>query len=404
MRVLVFSQYYPPEITAGAMRVQALTAGLVARGHQVEVICEVPSHPHGVIEPSFRGRAVIRAEDEGADVNRVWVYARPSKTVASRLANYASYATMAALIGSRRSAPDVVFASSPPLPVGASAALVARRFRVPWVLDVRDLWPDIAVVLDQLPEGRALTVARRLEHSLYRSAARITAVTEPFRRHIESRGGAGKTTVIYNGTTETYLRRSGEEVDRSEFGLRTDTFLLTYAGNLGIAQGLEAAVEAAGSLGDGFQLLLLGEGPRRPALREIATRFPPERVVFRDLVPPAEAARIMRASDALLVPLAKLPALRDYVPSKLFDACAVGRPVIVATGGEPERLVAEHGAALCVPPEDPSALAEGVTRLRQDRRLAEALSSQATRFAGEHLRDRGVEQLEGVLAAAAAQS
>jgi glycosyltransferase involved in cell wall biosynthesis len=400
MRVLLFTQYYPPEITAGAMRTESFVNGLVARGHEVDVICEVPSHPEGEIAPGFRGRAVFRREEAGARVRRVWVYATPSKAARSRIANYASYALMAAAVGARGPRPDIVLASSPPLPVGAAAAAVARRFGVPWVLDVRDLWPDIAVVLGQLPEGRALELARRLERRLYRSAARITAVTEPFKRHIEANGGEGKVSVIYNGTSSTYLDAGDTEPDRAQLGLPADRFVLTYAGNLGIAQGLEAAVEAAGALGDGFQLLLLGEGPRRPALMEMAGRLAPERVQFRDLVPPSEAARFMRASDALLVPLAKNPELRAYVPSKLFDACAIGRPVIVATGGEPERLVSEHDAAICVPPEDAGALVEAIESLRTDPKLAGRLSRQAVAFASEYLRDRGVDQLEEILAVA----
>lgn len=400
MRVLLFTQYYRPEITAAAMRTEAFVDGLVARGHEVGVVCEVPSHPQGVIDPAYRGRMVFRSEEDGAKVRRVWVYARPSKTAVSRIANYASYAALAAAAGFRASRPDVVLASSPPLPVGAAAAAVARRFGVPWVLDVRDLWPDIAVVLGQLPEGPPLELARRLERGLYRSASRITAVTEPFKEHIEANGGKGKVTVIYNGTSPTYIDAGQTDPDRDQLDIPADRFVLTYAGNLGIAQGLEAAVEAAGALGDDFQLLLLGDGPRRAALQEMAGRVPPGRVQFRDLVPPEEAARIMRASDCLLVPLAANPELRAYVPSKLFDACAIGRPVIVATGGEPERLVSEQDAAICVPPEDSAALVEAIGKLRSDSDLTERLSRQAVAFASEHLRERGVDQLEEILAVA----
>jgi glycosyltransferase involved in cell wall biosynthesis len=399
MRILIVSQYYPPEVTAGAMRVESFATGLAARGHRVEVVCEVPSHPQGVIPPEFRGRPVFRREEAvGVTVNRVWVHARPTKTVAHRLANYASFATMASLVGARRERPDVVVASSPPLPVGSAAAAIARWHRVPWVLDVRDLWPDIAVVLGQLPEGAVLRIARRLERRLYRSAALITAVTEPFREHIEARGGEGKVSVVYNGTTALFLDSGKQAASRDDLQLPADgRFLMTYAGNIGLAQGLEAAVEAAGELGDGFRLLLLGEGPRRPALEEMARRFPSDRVIFRDLVRPERAASIMSASDALLVPLADRPELRAYVPSKLFDACAVGRPVVVATGGEPERLVASAGAALCVPPEDSNALAAAIRRLRDEPKLAARLADRGAKFAAEHHRERGVEQLERML-------
>ena len=365
----------------------------------MEVVAEAPNHPEGVVRPRYRRHAVVRETMDGFGVRYVWVRASPRKSAPSRILLYGTYAAMATAVGSLLRRPDVVLASSPPLPTGAAAALVAARHRVPWVLDVRDLWPEAAVILGELSDPRAIRLAERLERRLYRSAAAVVTVTEPFRAQIAAAAGdETKVAVIPNGTTRLWLEAGETEVARTELGLPEDRFLWAYAGNLGIAQGLDAAMDAAAELGDAFHLLLLGAGPVRARLEERAASLAPGRVSFRDPVEPELAARYMRAADALLVPLDARPELAKYVPSKLFDCCAVGRPVIVAAAGESARLAGEAGAALTIPPSDGPALTEAVLRLRQDTGLREQLSEAGRRFAGDYLRESQVEQLEQVLA------
>jgi glycosyltransferase involved in cell wall biosynthesis len=399
MRVMIVSQYFPPEIHGPSARLGSFSAGLTKRGHEVEVICEVPSHPAGVVAPGYGGKLVDRRFLDGAEVRYVWVRATPSKATRARLANYASFAASATLVGSVGRRPDVILASSPPLPVGSAAAALAFRHRVPWVFDVRDLWPDAAVAVGEVSEGRLYRVAARVERRLYRSAAAITAATDSFKREIERRGGKGKVTVVRNGTSAVFLDAGLAEPDRSLLGGGDDRFTWAYAGNLGLAQGLESAVEAAGALGEGFRLLLIGDGPRRAELREQADQLPNGQVEFVDPVPPKQAGRLLRAADALLVSLAD--GFEGFVPSKLYDCCAVGRPVILAVAGEAATLADDAGAALCVPPADPDALAAAVRRLRDEPKLGERLAASGRFFAEANSREAGVDRLEEVLAGVA---
>jgi colanic acid biosynthesis glycosyl transferase WcaI len=403
LRVLLVSQHYAPEVTAATARVQAFAEGLAARDHRVSVICEVPSHPRGVIAEGYRSRGETR-QLNGVDVRYVWTRARPEKTTANRLLFYGTFAASAVAAGIRAERPDVVLVSSPPLPAASAARLIARRHRVPWVFDVRDLWPEAAVVLGELRGAAPIRAAERLERSLYRGARRIVTVTEPFRRHIAAHlDDPGKLEVIPNGTTSLWLEAGRREPDRAGAGLPKDEFVWAYGGNLGIAQGLESAIEAASLLGEGYRLLVIGEGPRRDVLRALAEDRPNAGVEFRPLMEPADAAATLRACDALLVPLAARPELAKFVPSKLFDSCALARPVILAAEGEPRRLAGESDAALEVPPEDPEALAAAVRRLREDPELARGLSDRGREFAEANRRERGVERLESVLEAATAR-
>ncbi|MEX2108315.1 MAG: glycosyltransferase family 4 protein [Solirubrobacterales bacterium] len=404
MRILLLTQYFTPEVTAASARLQSLAEGLAARGHEVEVICEIPNHPEGIVRDDYRGHAFQRRQVDGFSARYVWVKTSPEKTQRTRILFYGSYTLMATLAGAAGRPPAVVLVYTPPLPAAAAAMAVARLRRVPWVMDVRDPWPEAAVALGELTNPRVVGALERLERKLYASAAAIVTVTEPFRQGIEAKvANPEKVQIIPNGTTDAWIEAGGQEADRASLAMPDDRFVLTYAGNIGIAQGMEAVIEAAGLLDDDFQLQLVGSGPRLESVREQAAKLPPGRVVFRGVVAPELAARYLRASDASLVPLGRAPELAKFVPSKLFDCCAIGRPVVVSAAGEPARLATESDAALCIPPENAVALADAVRRLRDDNELCARLSENGRAFARNHRREDGVDRfekiLEGVVAA-----
>lgn len=396
MNVLVLSQFYPPEIGATQTRVHGFASGLAALGHRVTVVCEVPNHPQGVVRPGYRFPLVRRLVDD-VHVVHVAVWATPRKSAGTRLAFYASYAATAALAGAALGPFDVIWASSPPLPVGIAAAVLARRHRAPWVLDVRDLWPLAAVAMGELANPRALQAARHMEEWLYRDAAAITAVTRPFARHVSERAPT-PVTVLPNGTTEFWFEDGGSfDVPPS----RGAPFMWTFAGNVGRAQGLGAAVEAAALLGAGFELTILGDGPDKGRLEALAAQTPGARVRFLPQAEPEFARYLLRASDALLVSLSAAPELAAFVPSKLFDFAATGRPVILAAGGEAARLAQSTGCAYVVAPGSPHRLADAVRRLAGGDELAAQLARAGPAFAATRLRSALVPTLERLLSTVA---
>src|SRR5918996_440124 len=338
LRVLILTQHFAPEVTAGRFRMEEFARCLVERGHEVRVVCPVPNHPRGVVRPGYEARALQRRRVDGIEVDYVRVAVSAAKTLRHRLAYYGSYAAMAAAVGSATRRPDVILATSPPLTVGAAAALVAARHRVPWVLDVRDLWPEVAVTLGEVRPGALVAGATWLERRLYRSAARVLTVTQPVQKAITQRhADPSKVLLIPNGTTRAWLEVGERSVPRQAVGIPHDRFVWTYAGNVGLSHDLGVAIEAAARLGEGFQFLVIGEGPLRETLERRAADLPAGAVVFRPLVEAGQLARVLRASDALLA--IQRSALTKVVSSKLYDYCAVGRPVLAVAEGEMRRLV-----------------------------------------------------------------
>lgn len=384
MRILLLSQHFTPEVTAARFRMQAFTEELVARGHEVDVLTAVPNHPGGVIQDGYRRRLVLTRREHGARVTYVWVLARAAKTLLTRIGFYASYAALASAVGAAQRRPDVVIASSPPLPVGAAGALLARRHRVPWVLDVRDVWPESAVALGELANPSVIRGAEWLERRLYSSAAAITTVNDAFRAHIADRARPRtRLELIPNGTTQAWLRAGEAEPERAALGLPDDRFIWAYAGNLGLAQGVEIAAEAAELLGDDYLLLVIGDGPKRSEIEGRAGSGSPGRIELRPLMAPADAARHLRAADALLVSERQ----ERTVASKLYDCCAVGRPVVAACTGELRRVIDAQRVGLTAAHGDPEQLAAAVRRLRDDPALGDELVRRGREFAREHLRE-----------------
>jgi glycosyltransferase involved in cell wall biosynthesis len=397
VKVLVVTQHFVPELTAGRFRLEPFVAELVARGHEVDVVCAAPNHPQGVIEEGYRGRLVTRRDVDGADVHYVWLHVRPKKSFRTRLATYGTFAAMASAVGSARRRPDVVLASSPPLTVGAVGRLLGARYRVPWVLDVRDIWPDSAIALGELSNERAIHAAERLELGLYRSAEAIVTVNDAFRRHIVERAPAGKDVeVITNGTTRAWLEAGERPAARGELGLPEDRFVWTYAGNIGLAHGLDSAVRAAAELGEGHLFVVIGDGPKRAEAERLAA-MSPGLVRFLGVMDPGEAARYLRASDAVLVSESQ----RGSVASKLYDYAAIARPIVAACRGELRRVIAGEGLGVTVDHGDASALAQALAAIRDGQSGSDPERLRA--FAREHLRENQAEKMAGLLERLATQ-
>ena len=388
MRILILTQYYPPEIGAPQRRLSSLARRLCAMGHEVRVLTAMPNYPEGRVHAGFRGRFIVREEREGVPITRVWIWATASHSVVLRLLSYLSF-TLAALIAGlcEWQGADVVLTESPPLFLGATGRCLAWTKRAAFVLNVADLWPRAAVEMGVVKSRPLIAAAAWLERWLYRGAALVMTQTEGMRREIAMVAG-DKTLLFENGVDlEVFRPEAAEPARLAALGLG-GRFVVGYAGLHGTSQELDVVVAAARRLGEGSgtTFALFGDGPEKSRLMADAR----EVSAVRFLAPqPAQAMpALVAAWDAGVVTLRDLPMFEAARPSKMFEIMGAGVPLLLAARGEAARIVRDADCGIVVDPGDAQALADAVLRLRDEPALRARLGSNGRRYAERHL-DRG---------------
>lgn len=367
MRVLLLSQYYPPEVGATQTRMMEFAKYLKAKGHEVYVVCEIPNHPTGVIPEFYRGKWYHREDQDGVTVLHTWVLTSTNKTMLTRIGFYVSFMVSGLIGGLTLPRCDVIFATSPPLFVGVTAYLLSRLKRRPYVFDVRDLWPGAAVALGELSDKRLIKIAEFVERFLYRHAAEVTAVTKGFCTAIESTElGRRKVHWIPNGTIPSLFRPmppSQELIDRLDLNGR---FVVTFAGTHGIAQALASILDCAECLKEmeDIVFLFIGDGPVKASLVADAHVRGLTNIRFHEQVPLTQIPEFIAISHLMLVPLRKQAIFDTFIPSKMFDFMACAKPVILTVPGEAREILEEAGAGRYVEPEEPAQLAEVIRSMK----------------------------------------
>jgi colanic acid biosynthesis glycosyl transferase WcaI len=366
MRFLIVSQYFWPE----NFRINDLAAQLVARGHEVTVLCGTPNYPGGRIFAGFGWFRRTRERWNGVEVVRTPVIARGRSSRLRLAANYLSYALSASVLGPLRCRgryDAILTFQMSPVTMGVAAAVMKLFKRAPVLFWVQDLWPESLIAAGAVRSRWLLWPIDRLVSWLYRASACVLIQSRAFRAHVESRGvGAHRVHYFPNSAESIYVPLEAGAAHPAlaavPHGLR-----VMFAGNLGSVQDLPTVLDAAErtrSFAD-VQWLLVGDGSMRPWLQaEIARRGLGATVHLLGQFPVQEMPRLFAGADALLVTLRRDPILALTIPSKVQSYLASAKPIIAALDGEGAAVVSESGAGLCAAPEDPAALAARVLELR----------------------------------------
>jgi len=373
VNILFLSHYFPPEVNAPANRTFEHARRWVADGHQVTVITGVPNHPRGRLFPGYRNRWLQEEQLDGIRVIRTWMYLTANEGFLRRTASYVAFAVTAVLASLRADRPDVVMATSPQFFVGLAGAVVARLKRRPFVLEVRDLWPDSIVQLGQIHQRWLVRALEALETALYRSAAGIVVVTRAFADHIAARGVPRERLLFLpNGIDPRLFRPLAPGPAERELLRRHELegkFLVAYVGTLGLAHGLLTLVDAAERLRNDPDIvfLMIGDGADRSRIEAEIARRQLGNVRLLGLRPRSEIPSWLSVIDLTLVLLRDLPVFATVIPSKVFEFLAQERPMLLAAPrGEIRAMVEEAKAGLVIEPEDPEALARAVLMARAD--------------------------------------
>lgn len=371
MRILLISQYFFPETGATSNRVYSLAKKFQEEGHDVRVIAEKSNHPEGVFFEGFENGLFIDQLYKGIPVTYSWVYARPEKSFLGRILFYVTFMLSAIVAALRvKGKFDIVCASSPPLFVGISGWIVALFKKARFVFDVRDLWPEVAVKMGELNNKIAITIAEKIENFLYNKADLITVVTKSFKKSISQKGiSENKIDIVTNGTDPVlfYLDEAKQTL-RHKLGLQ-NSFLVSYIGNIGLAQGLDHIINAASLIQEkglnNISFLIVGDGPKKDELKLESKEKSVINITFIDRVALNKAIEYMNASDVLLVPLADDPIYSQFIPSKLFDSMAAAKPILLSVNGESKSILEKAEAGVYYEAENERQLVDAIIWLKE---------------------------------------
>ena len=374
MHILFLTDNFPPEVNAPASRTFEHCREWVKAGHEVTVITCAPNFPKGKVYEGYRNRLWQHETTDGIRVIRVWSYISANEGFALRTLDYVSYMVSAVLAAPFVRKVDLIVGTSPQFFTACAAYAASRTRRVPYVFELRDLWPESIRAVGAMKEGRALRALERLELFLYRKAARVVSVTQSFKRNLVRRGvDPAKIAVVTNGVDVSRFTPRPKDADLvTRHGL-AGKFVAGYVGTHGMAHALETVLDAAKRFQDAgddrFRFLLLGDGARKQALVARAEELGLRNIVFVDSVPKDEVARYWSLIDVSIIHLRRTELFTTVIPSKLFECLGMGIPVLHGVAGESAEIVEREGVGLVVEPENAEALSAGLARLADDPEL-----------------------------------
>lgn len=385
MKLLILTQYFPPEVGAPQNRLFELAILLKKSGVDVSILTAMPNYPQMKIYDGYEGKDYMYEEIEGIPVHRASIYLPKNKSIIQRLLNYFSFVYSSAQVGKNRIGDvDVIMCESPPLFLGYSALYLKRKKKAKLIFNVSDLWPESAEKLGVVTNKWMLKLAYRLEEKLYRKSILVTGQTQGICKNINDRFPLVKTYWFPNGADLSYYNPSTVSSDwRKDNGFNSNDVLFLYAGIIGLAQGLEIILSAAEKLMDqpSIKFILLGNGPEKEKLQVIKQEKKILNVYFFDAVSKTLMPEIVKACDAAIIPLLKLPLFLGAIPSKIFENLAMEKAVILAVDGEARELFVNQGkCALYSEPENVDDLIKNVLLLANDSLLRKELGQKGRTY------------------------
>jgi len=402
MNILYVTQYFPPEIGAGENRAFEMVRNLKSLGHRITVITEFPNYPSGIIPGKYRFKLFERRSVTGIEVIRCYVKASPHRSFKNRILFYITFMLSSILAGSKlKRRFDLIYATSPPLFVGLAGYFLSRIKNCKFVFEVRDIWPDTAISLGELKNKLIIALSRRIENLCYKKAQKTITVTKGLAQLIQKKGvDSEKINVVYNGVNLELFKYKEENLSfKKVLGLQ-DKFLVLYAGNIGIAQGIEGLIQAALLLKEkkDIQLLFVGNGPCKSLSKNLCREQYVDNLFILDEKPRDEIVKYICAADVCLVPLKKKEIFKIALPSKMFEAWSCGRPIVLSVDGEAKKHLNQAQAGVWVEPEDAVGIGNAILFLYNNPQLCKKLGKNGRKYVERYFsRKIQAQRLEKIL-------
>jgi len=389
MRILMMAGNYAPEKTASAPLTTDFCRYLRASGHSVSVVTTFPHYPQWKIWKGYSGRFYAKETIDGIPVYRILNYIPEHPTSLKRVLYYGSFGMEALLPAFASGRPDLIVCVTPPLELALSAYLLTLAWRVPYVLWIKDLVPDVAIQLGMLKNRMLINLAAGLEQFAYAHAVKLVVICDSFAENISRKGvSTNKVAVVPQWADIEMIR---PEISGASFRLRnqieSSSFVVLHAGNIGEKQRLELLIHAAKRLEEHreIQLVIVGDGARKGAVVAEAKRLKSSNVRFLPLQPEEQFAEMLASSDVLA--LHQDSDLTDAViPSKLLTYMASGKPIVATARPESAtgRTISSSGCGVTVEPGNTTELSAAIFKLFRDKELRARCGSSGRNFVCEN--------------------
>lgn len=385
MRILVLCPHFPPDTAPTGVVMNGIVEGLASLGHHLHVVTSLPWYEHHHVAADWQGTFVDHAHVPWGTVSRVHPFPGDKTDVVSRAIGFAGFTALSGLTAAlSASRPDVVLAMSPPITLGITGAAIARARRLPFVFNVQDIFPDVAIDLGMLTDPRLVAVARRMERAIYSAADAVTVLSADLRDNVAAKLNGdpdGKVRVIPNFVdTQRVVPDDRHNAYRELLGLG-DRRVVLYAGNVGHSQSLDLVIDAARAFAADPSVVFVinGQGSARSGLERDASDL--SNVIFVDYQPADRLGEVLAAGDVHVIPLRRGLASAS-VPSKTYSILAAGRPFLASVdpGTEIARVAESSGAGLAVPPDDPGAFTGALRSLLDDPTESAAMGLRGRRW------------------------
>jgi len=368
MKLLILTQYYPPEIGAPQNRLHELAVRLNSSGMEVEVLTALPNYPGREILSDYRNGRNREEIIDGISIHRSGIYVSRSNSIVKRLLNYFSFVWTSYHRGKTLGKFDFLMVESPPLFLGYSAIRLSRKLKAKLIFNVSDLWPESAEKLGIVTNKYLLKLAYQLETKCYKSAYLVTGQTQGIVDDISNRFPSSRVYYLPNGVDTSFYDPQKVKTDdfRERNGFKMDDVLIFYGGILGHAQGLEVILYAADLLRERSQVhfILQGTGPEHERLLKLKENLNLEQLHFFDPVQKKDMPSIIKSIDVAIIPLKKLQLFEGAIPSKVYEALAMKKPLLLGVSGEAKKhFIDKAKAGLFFEPENYEDLARQILSL-----------------------------------------
>jgi glycosyltransferase involved in cell wall biosynthesis len=380
MKILILTQYFPPEVGAPQNRLFELAIRLKKKGADITVLTAMPNYPKMEIMEGYRGKYFFSEEMEGIKVFRAMIFVSKSKSILPRLLNYFSFVFSSFFVGVIKvKKVDYIFCESPPLFLGISAFWLKFFKNSKLIFNVSDLWPESAEKLGLVKNRLILNITTRLEEFFYSQSSIITGQTKGIVSNIKNRFPLKKVYWLPNGVDpEIFKYDNSLLLWREKAGFNSDDFIFLYAGIIGHAQGLEVILKAAANFRESgrVKFIILGNGPEKDKLLLLKDELKLDNVYFFDSVTKKEMPEIIQSVNSAIIPLKKLDLFKGAIPSKIFENLAMKKPILLGVEGEAKELfIDEANAGLFFEPEDHWDLTLQIKKLVQNESLSKELGN-----------------------------